>query len=196
MQRSARRSTVFLTAVFAILACFQAGATMVESFNFDELMQRADRIFVGKVTAIEHGVTAEGAPFIAYTFAVSDGLKGNLGAAVTIRQFGMGHAEQRGDGLFQSFKIPSMPSYKQGEELLLLVTAESSIGLSAPVGLFQGAFRLNTDADGNVIANNGSDNVNLFTDVDGVSPALKNHRRGPVKLSQLVDRVNKNKGGK
>lgn len=163
---------------------------MVESFNFDELVQRAGRIFIGKVTAIDRGVTAEGAPYIAYTFSVSESLKGNVGSTITIRQFGFGATQARSDGLIQAFKVPSMPAYKQGAEVLFLATAESRVGLSAPVGLFQGVFRLKRNADGEVVATNGSDNVNLFKDMTGIPAALQHHVRGPVKLSALVEFVN------
>ena len=199
MQKSVRRLVVVLAALCATLACLPATATMVESFNFDEMVQRADRIFSGTVTAVEHGVTAEGAPYVAYTFAVSDSFKGDVGTTLTIRQFGFGAAQPRGDGLYQTFKVPSMPAYKKGEEVFLLASAESELGLSAPIGLFQGAFRLNRDVDGEVLANNGSDNVNLFKDMTRVPAAVKSHRRGPVKLSALVehiDSVQNKRGGK
>ena len=190
MQRFVQRLTVVFAALCAILAYVPAAATMVESFNFDEMVQRADRIFTGKVTAVENGVTAEGAPYVAYTFAVSEDLKGNVGSTITIRQFGFGASQPRGDNLVQAFKVPSMPAYKKGEEVLLLATAESVIGLSAPIGLFQGAFRLNRNADGNMLARNGSDNVNLFKDMTGVPAVLQAHRRGPVELAALVEHIN------
>ena len=125
--------------------------------------------------------------------SVSESLKGNVGSTITIRQFGFGATQTRSDGLVQAFKVPSMPTYKQGEEVLYLATAESNIGLSAPIGLFQGVFRLHRNANGEVLANNGSDNVNLFTDMTGIPAALRGHRRGPVKLSNLVEYVSSGK---
>ena len=47
-----------------------------------------------------------------------------------------------------------------------------------------------------MLAKNGSDNVNLFTDIANVPPGLQNHRRGAVKLSNLINLIQSKKGGK
>lgn len=189
MQRNSYALSIVLAALCGAFLAPPAESTMVEPLNFGQIVERAGRAFVGEVTAIEQLTTADGVPYTEYTFSVSESLKGDVGSTITIRQFGLGAPRPGSQGMFQIFKVPGMPMYKEGERVLLLVTAESSIGLTAPVGLFQGAFRLSRDATGTVLARNGSDNVNLFEGMAGIPPGLQRHRRGAVGLSVLTDLI-------
>ena len=63
--------------------------------------------------------------------------------------------------------IDGMPSYKTGQEYVLLLTTESGIGLTAPVGLAQGSFRVVRDSqNGQKSVVNGVGNAGLFSQMD------------------------------
>jgi hypothetical protein len=92
-------------------------------------------------------------------------------------------------------------SYKQGQEVLLLLSSPSSAGFSSPMGLEQGRFRILRDRLGNEVAINGHANSGLF---DGLSVhfSQKNVRLserlaariaqppdGPLPLGELMDLI-------
>lgn len=178
------------------VVCLAAGlvatgvhATMVIPMNFDQLLANADRVFIGTCTAVNEGTTKEGIPYAEYTFTVSEALRGSVGETVTIRQFGQLTPKRVDDKLLQNFRVQGMPTYKPGQRMLLLLRSDSQLGLTSPIGLFQGAFSVQLDAEGAEVAVNGSNNVNLFQGMKGLPKAAADHRLGPVPLSLLVDLV-------
>ncbi len=52
--------------------------------------------------------------------------------------------------------------YRKGQELLLLMNGSSRYGLTSPVGLEQGRFRIQRDRSGREVATNGAGNLRLF----------------------------------
>ena len=120
---------------FLILSGTQLGATTVQTVNLFEMVKLADRVFWGKCLKMKTAQDgATGLLVTAYTFEVREGIKGvSAGETVVFRQISQG---QKG------FGIPGLPQYHEGQEALLFLHADSRIGLTSPVGLSQGVFRV------------------------------------------------------
>jgi hypothetical protein len=133
-----------------------------------------------------------------YTFRVERGLKGvQAGDQVVFRQF------QAAQG--RAVGIPGLPRFSKGNEWLIFLHGDSRIGLTSPVGMEQGLFRLEKMQDGNLGVVNSLGNSNLAyqlqseqiqvsglarTDVDLLSKARK-----PMSLEDfaaLVDKIDRN----
>ena len=114
-------------------------ATTVRVANLQDLVEQAERIFVGKCVAEERG-RIKTIPYAAYTFQVLDPVKGISSKTVTIKQFGVTQPLPVGNGKALIAHIPGMPRYQPGQAYVLFVVRESAIGLSSPAGLGQGAF--------------------------------------------------------
>ena len=136
----------------SIFLCFLLGAGLagstraaaVKVANLRDLMQQAERIFVGRCVAIESGLSGN-VPYTTYTFEVSDRLKGVSDPTVKVRQFGLREPAPVNEILTRAAAIQGMPHYERGKKYLLFLIGESPIGLSSPAGLFQGAFVLKGD---------------------------------------------------
>ena len=162
-----------LTAIcFLILNSPDAYATKVKSVNLEQMVQGADRIFVGTCVAVEDD-TAPGTeiPVTTYTFSVSERIKGVTGDILTVRQFGVRQPRVQGDQALV-FRIPGMPVYQVGQEVVLFLIADSSLGLTSPVGLSQGAFTIE-ERDGRKVLQNGNQNLGLFKDLSPEASAKK-----------------------
>ncbi len=114
-------------------------AASVRLANLRDLVEQANRVFVGKCLSVESKVT-NNIPFTTYTFEVVEQVKGVSTNTVTVRQFGLTKPIPIGGGLARATIIQGMPQYKEGHQYLLFLVKESPIGLSSPAGLFQGAF--------------------------------------------------------
>jgi len=125
--------------LFGFLPTDAPEATTVRLANLRDLVEQADRIFVGRCLSVESKVT-NNIPFTTYTFEVVEQIKGVSTNTVTVRQFGLTKPMPLGEGLALAPIIQGMPQYKDGHEYLLFLVPESPIGLSSPAGLFQGAF--------------------------------------------------------
>ncbi len=105
-------------------------ATTVRLVSLEEMVKAADRIFVGKCVSVESRSDEYGLPATYVTFLVIEQIKGDLGERVTIKQIGGRTSEV--------FKIPGLPTYRVGEEVLLFLHPNSQHGFTSPVGLNQG----------------------------------------------------------
>ncbi len=86
-----------------------------------------------------------------------------MGDTLTVRQFGVRQPRVQGDQALV-FRIPGMPVYQVGQEVVLFLIADSSLGLTSPVGLSQGAFTIE-ERDGRKVLQNGNQNGGLFKDL-------------------------------
>src|SRR5438128_2681531 len=123
---------------------------VTETYNLEQMVAKADRIFAGTVIGVtEDYVYAAGGniPVTVYTFAVDEVLKGSVGQTLTIKQVG-----HRSD---PSFLLGHLPEYKNGAVVMLFLHADSRYGLTSPVGLGQGAFLIKTDGPIKVSLMNG-----------------------------------------
>jgi hypothetical protein len=135
-----------------------ARAMTILPLDLPALTQQAGRIFVGRVERVESGHDAHGLPVTWTTFAVEQTVKGPDGAHVTLKQLGasLGPADAR------VLPHPGLPRYQPGESVVLFVHPESALGLTSPVGLGQGCFRIRDD-HGAAVVENDVGNRNLGT---------------------------------
>lgn len=125
---------------------------------------------------------------VVVTVEVTDTLKGESSAQYAFRQFVV-DIRDKGTTI----------GYKPGQEVLLILTSPSDVGLSSPVGMAQGRFVISTDAQGNRVAANGADNLGLFLKMDKTHPKLSGrlsaqaqqvvaaNAGGPIALDQLKE---------
>lgn len=85
---------------------------------------------------------------------VSRVLKGESAKTYTFRQF-----------VWDERDLGSGAGYQKAGEVLLFLNPVSQYGLTSPVGLEQGRFRVTRDAKGNGFAANGRANIGLFQNV-------------------------------
>jgi hypothetical protein len=181
----------FLLAVVACLAtapvAAQRGAITVPR-NLDELTDRAQDIIRGTVTdaRVEKHPELDNLHTIVITLRVRETLKGQTRESYTFRQY-IWDLRDRSD----------VAGYRKGQELLLLMNGSSRYGLTSPVGLEQGRFRIQRDRSGREIATNGAGNARLFDRLQGApgKPApltpqqaslVARHRSGPIALDELA----------
>ncbi len=156
--------------------------------NLAELVDEAATIVRGHVISarVEPHPTFQNLDTVVVTLKVEETLKGQAGATFTFRQF-----------IWDIRDRENAAGYRKAGELLLLLTRPSEIGLSSPVGLEQGRFRIRRDAQGRKFALNGHGNAGLFRNFDafitekgialtpGQDKLIKQHRAGPVALEEL-----------
>ncbi len=134
----------------------QAGTHFLTlTYNLEQMVDAANRIFVGKVIdAMEDYVYAAGGeiPVTVYTFEVDEVLRGDIGNTLTIQQVG-----HRSDVFGRG-----MPRYEVGKTVILFLHADSQYGLTSPVGLGQGAFQVKMDGPVKVSVSNSRQNRGLL----------------------------------
>ena len=150
-------------------------ATSVRAIELDELVGGSYQIFLGRVVAIDQGtVPGFHRPYVQYTFAVSDWVKGGSGQTLQIRQLG-----RSGVAL-----LPGLPVYKKGQETLLFVHKPSAIGLTSPVGMQQGLYPVEKDSAGERYVRLGPMRPSVERLRSRLSPA-----RSPSKEAPVQDRI-------
>jgi hypothetical protein len=124
--------------------------------NLTQLVQGAHTILRGFVVSakIEPHPQFSNLQTVVVTMQVSRVLKGEARTTYTFRQF-VWDERDLGDGA----------GYRKAGELLLFLNPVSQYGLTSPVGLEQGRFRVTRDAKGKVSAINGRGNIGLFQEV-------------------------------
>ncbi len=151
---------IFLAGIIVPSALAQHGAITAPR-NLAELTDRADLIVHGRVLS----AVAEPHPKFAnlmtvvVTLAVQDTLKGSSPRIHVFRQFVWDERD----------RLTSL-GYRKGQEVLLLLNRENEHGLTSPVGLEQGRFRIDRGPDGQAVALNGHGNQGLF---EGVADRAK-----------------------
>src|SRR6185437_5040077 len=136
-------------ALFLIAAAIPAQATSVLPVDLDHMVKSAAVAFQGTVTDVhtERDPQAGDRIVTFVTFQVDDALKGPVGSTYTLKQIG-GRLPTG-----ESLRIDGIPSYTVGESYVVFLTGPSSLGLSSPVGLSQGRFRIETTAGGREVSN-------------------------------------------
>jgi len=152
------RGVSLLSLMLVVLLTGEAFALQAIKMNMERMAKQSGRIVEGVVSSSSEssiiGPGGKQVPVMEYTLSVSTSLKGKADGALVVRHI----------------KLPGMsgfPTYKTGEHLILFLTQESPIGLSAPVGLMQGVFRVQADKKGeSVRVVNGINNAGLFEGMD------------------------------
>jgi len=149
-----------------MLSTILAEAAMVLPVNVEELASRADKIFVGTCTNVETKVNAHGIPVVEVTYAVNESLKGEVGETVTFQQLDSTHQVSSGatgasQSPYQAHSIweaaatsVRLPSYAKGEKALLFLARPGQMGITAPIGLFQGKLPISTSTTGEQVITN------------------------------------------
>lgn len=133
-----------LAALFALLSIgTSAQAGTVLAMNLEQMTDRADMIFVGRVTGRRADWSADRTRIYTYvTFEVSRYLKGGASGSrqTTVRLLG----GQVGPYLV---RVPGMPQFSEGEEVLLFCTGAGA-RIPTVLGMSLGKFTITTDAAG------------------------------------------------
>lgn len=157
--------------------------------NLSELVGDSYTIVLGRVVSVkvEPHPQLQNLQTVVVTLQVSEVWKGQAGTTFTFRAF-VNHPLDYKEKL----------GYAGDQDVLLMLTKPSDIGLSSPAGLEQGRFRVVTDAQGNRTVSNGMGNAGLLARVDKTAPKLASqlsnlsarqvltqHRAGPISFDDF-----------
>ena len=193
-----KRSILVALCVFASLylesptSCHSQGGARTVPRALDQLVEEADLIVHGYVVSakIEPHPQLHNLMTVVVTMSVKDTYKGAPRKSLVFRQY-VWDIDRRHD----------LSEYGKGEELILLLGPVSEYGLTSPVGLEQGRFRIVGDRDHPPTAVNGRGNVGLFDHVEErarkqglrlsqhTAALVKEHGAGPVLLADLEDAI-------
>jgi hypothetical protein len=163
MMRRIWTLTIFIA---GMLSTMTAEAVMVLPVNVEELASRAEKIFVGTCTNVENKVNASGIPVLEVTYSVQEGIKGEVGATVTFQQLDStrGEPASRASSAPSPYRVNSiwkaaatsvrLPTYIKGEKTLLFLARPGQMGVTAPIGLFQGKLPISTSTAGEQVITN------------------------------------------
>jgi len=166
--------------------------------NLAELADEASVILRGTVQSarVEPHPDLRGLTTLLVTLRVDETLKGKPAQTYIFRQY-LWDVRDRRDGL----------GYRKGQRVLLLLTAPSQLGLSSPVGLERGRFRIERDAQGREFAVNGHGNAGLLAGLEqsaarkgvpltsGQARLASEHRAGAIALDDLRGLLRRLAGG-
>jgi len=193
MMRATKLHRPLVAAVLLAMSA-PAGATTLQQFNLKDLVTRADKVFRGRVVAIDsRTVSAGGGELraVVYTLQVEEGFKGAFreekgegGAFVELRMFGGVKSATRTGALRRFSALPDVPQLTMGREYLLFTTRESQVGLSTTLGLGQGAFIID-DAGKEELTTNAFGNLGLARS----TPQVDLPARGPVPYARLAEAI-------
>lgn len=187
-----------LVASCSASASAQRGAMTVPR-NLSEMVDEAGIIFRGQVISakVEPHPDYPALWTVVVTLRVEEALKGTPGNTYTYRQF-----------IWDPRDREDAAGYRAGKDVLLLLVSPSARGLSSPVGLEQGWFRIMADASGTLYATNGRNNLGLFRGVLARAGAkgipltaraaamVSAEPSGPIAWTDLRDLIRQLAGGK
>ena len=188
------RHAIVVTLVAGLaLACSVARAPaqqggLTVQLDLARMVDEAENVVLARVTSVvaEKHPEFENLDTVVVTLQVLDPIKGSPGAQLTFRQY-----------VFDVHDRDTKLGYRVGEETVLMLRRPSQYGLTSPVGLEQGRFRVERDALNIRLLRNGMDNAGLFTGIDQSSPRLRlqlsqplqqlviEHRAGPITYDQF-----------
>jgi len=145
LRPGARRLAAALAAALAVAT--PAASRDAIPLGFDELVDRAARIVHGTVRSVDPGRDAEGIPATWITLDVGETLKGPVATTLTYKQVGV--PEPLPDGTL--LRLPGLPRYRVGDEVVVFLHGESRRGFTSPVGLGQGFFRAEDGPKGRAV---------------------------------------------
>lgn len=184
---------LFSLALLPSVTMAQQGA-LVAQRNLAELVDDAGVIVVGRILSarVQPHPDYKNIPTVLVAVQVEESLKGDAAGIYVYRQAILDIREQF-----------NTAGYKKGQPVLLLLASPSRYGLSSPMGLGQGSFRLLQDRRGQRFAVNGFGNAGLFLEMRpqlrqrGIDPnasettLVEEHARGAVKLDDLTGLIRK-----
>jgi hypothetical protein len=190
---------VFAFVETASVRCLAQQEAVTLPRSLEQLTAEAGVIVHGSVisTKIEPHPQFKNLKTMVVTLRVIDSYKGKPPKTLVFRQYLWDMRAQLGAG-----------EYAKGQELLLLLRPVSEYGLTSPVGLEQGRFRISRDRNGRAMALNGRGNLGLFNSAQGrarahgiqlsprVAALARANQAGPVPLLDLEDAIRTFAGGR
>ncbi len=171
-----KKNGLVLLATALLALAYQAQATMMLKMDLNDLTDRAATIFRGTVLSVEQSAIEAGGgqiPAITYRFKVDELYKGEAtivkgdDAIIQVRMLGsVKPAKADENGRIKLSAWNEVPKFNEGGDYLVFASQASAIGLSAPIGLGQGAFKVYA-ADGTDMAVNEFNNAGLGLNGDG-----------------------------
>ena len=158
-----RRSIMCCLAWFSLASavCAQRGAYTAPT-DLDQMVGQAETILRGHVLSakVEAHPQFSDLQTVVVTLKVDRVLKGAASSTYTFRQY-----------IWDFRDSSDAAGYRRAEEVLLFLNPNSPYGLTSPVGMEQGRFRILRDAAGNASALNGHGNAGLFNGVTAKTTA-------------------------
>src|SRR5262245_32894343 len=131
MQRSMKTGLSLLAVIWLVGVGQPAHATMlVRRLSLNEVTRDAARIVHGRVMSVRSGRDSLGLPATWITFAVARTLKGPAESELVVKQIGT--TEPLPDGALG--RVAGLPSYREGEEIIIFLRGTSARGFTSPVG--------------------------------------------------------------
>jgi hypothetical protein len=174
-----------------LAACPLRAQLMVLPVNLTYLARRADIIVQGRVTEVRYESLPgySNIPTVEVTLNVENMVRGPAGGTYTFREILLGPQAKTGK-----------QGYLVGQRLFLFLPAPSQYGLSSPIGIEQGRFRIARGPSGSETVANELGNAGLFKNVEldaskaGAQLSTQQLRmatvqRGPVALDDFVSLV-------
>ncbi len=175
--------------LWAIIAfsMISSGATSLKVMNLEDLVGHSQRIFSAVCQSVSSGFDENNLPYTRYSFRVTDSIHGVANQqVVVIKQFGLAEPIQLDNGLTQITRIEGMPRYVPGQEYLLFLNRESRLGFSSPIGLIQGAFRVQGQGTSRTVVN-GMRNANLLIDTrKSIQQRTRERQQGLSRLAPVT----------
>jgi hypothetical protein len=172
-------SAIFPLILLLAVPAFPQRGAITAPVSLDQMSRRADRIVHGSVISarVEPHPQLTNLSTIVITMQVQDTLKGKAATTLTFRQF-----------IWDLRDKQDAARFLKGQELLLFLNPVSEYGLTSPVGLEQGRFRITRDRAGKAYAANGRDNAGLFSGIQQRTRAQ--HMKLSVKAATVVQQTN------
>jgi len=172
---------IALAALFLAAPAFAQRGAMTVPRSLEQMSERAADIVRGTVVSarVEKHPELSNLDTVVVTLRVRETLKGEARGNFTFRQY-IWDIRDRWDAA----------GYRKGQDLLLVLNAPTRYGLTSPVGIEQGRFRIQRDRNGGFVALNGTGNLHLL---DGVAEAAA--KDGVALNARQADLVARHRGG-
>jgi hypothetical protein len=183
------RAFVLLAAsAMASAALAQRGA-MTAPRNLEQIVSGSSDIVRGRVLSarVEKHPELSNLDTLVVTLKLSETIKGDARGTFTFRQY-----------LWDLRDVRDAAGYHKGQEYVLLMNAPSRYGLTSPVGMEQGKFRIVPDGAGRAMAVNGRGNALLMQGMPAqlaksgtvlprdAAALVAKHQRGPIPADDLA----------
>lgn len=179
-----RRACLLLVSLLALGAVERATATSYEAVSFNDLLAKADMIFVGDVLDVRPFVIDNGqGPVIKtrVTFVVRDPLLGTTSTLEILEFFG-------GEIGNESMRVAEMPTFSPGDRRVVFARRNDR-SINPIVGFTQGLMRVTTDETGlDVIQTSTGEPLARTEDIGRARGASVRESR-PMTLSAFRARV-------
>lgn len=167
-------------------------ATTVVQMNLDKMCDSSARIYRGEVLDVSESTKELGGgqiPVVTYTIRVDEAYKGDFEVVkdervAELTMVGSIKLQRAGKPV-----IPGFPVLSIGKNYLIFEAPPGPSGLTATMGLGQGAFELNGDG-AEMMALNGVNNVGLFKGMEVDAP-----QAGPIEFALLQECLHHEIGG-